>query len=373
MKGFANAKISVRQFTILIILGIVGDSILILPTIMAASAKQDAWLSMLLASLLGLMTGGLFTWIATRLNGSSLVVASLKQLGGVIGSLFSVLLIFQFFICCLTLMSEMSQFMTTQLMPETPATAILLFFSAVIIIAYRYGIEAFARMSELLFPVFMVLFVFLIVFLLPEVELSNLFPIAAKGISPIIKGALPAFAYGFTEMLILLMLVPHINSNTKLTKPIMSGFAMGAVLLFVIVLFSVLVLGPNLMETKYYPTFVLAQKINIGDFLERLEAIITFLWVITVFYKTILVFFALTTGISQLFRLKESNMLTIPLGMILLVFTIVSTPNITEYNKMLIENYPWFDIAFCVLLPGLLLVMFYIAGKLKGRSNKTEN
>lgn len=365
MDQYANGKISVRQFTILIILGVIGDSILIMPTIVAASAKQDAWLSMLLAILLGFLIGGVFAAIANRLHGKSLIVASQKKLGIVVGSLVGLLFLIEFFMCVLTLMSEMGQFMTTQIMPETPANAIILLFTAVIILAYRYGIEAFARMSELLFPVFLVLFAFLVIFLMPQMDMANLQPIAAKGFGPIIEGMLPAFTTGFTEMIFLLMLVPHVASSAKLTKPIMTGFLIGGALLFVVILFCVLVLGPNLMETKYYPTYNLAQKIMIGNFLERLEAILAFLWIITVFYKTLLLYFSLTTGIAQLLHLKESRMLTIPLGMLILVGTIVSTPNITVYNEIIFYYYPWFDMVFCVALPVLFLMVLLVTGKKK--------
>ncbi|MFX3636132.1 MAG: endospore germination permease [Candidatus Pristimantibacillus sp.] len=365
MDKYANGKITVRQFTILIVLAVIGDSILILPTMVAASAKQDAWLSMLLAVLLGLLVGGVFAAIANRLQGKSLIVASQTKLGIVVGSLVGFLFLIDFFMCILTLMSEMGQFMTTQIMPETPVNAIILLFSTVIIIAFRYGIEAFARMSELLFPVFLTLFACLVIFLFPQVDIANLQPIAANGFGPIMRGSLPAFTAGFAEMVFLLMLVPHVASSAKLTKPIMSGFIIGGVILLLVMLFCVLVLGPNLMETKYYPTFILAQKIMIGNFLERLEAILAFLWVITVFYKTLLLYFALTTGIAQLLRLKENRMLTIPLGMILLVGTVAGTPNITVYNEIVSYYYPWFDMVFCVGLPVLFLMMLFVTGKKK--------
>ncbi|WP_028612614.1 GerAB/ArcD/ProY family transporter [Paenibacillus harenae] len=365
MKEYTNAKMSVRQFTILIILASIGDSILILPTITAASAKQDAWLSMVLALLLGMAAGGLFAAIANRLRGESLISAAQQRLGIWAGSTVSILFIIEFFMCGLTLMSEMGQFMTTQLMPETPVNAILLFFLSVIIIAYRYGVEAFARMSELLFPVFMSLLAVLVVFLMPQAEIENLQPIAAGGLGPIMRGAFPPFAAGFMEMVVLLMLVPHVAAKTKLTRPIISGFAIGGFLLLVIVALCVLVLGPNLMETKYYPTFVLAQKISIGNFLERLEAILAFLWVITVFFKMLLVYYSLTSGIAQLLRLKESRMLTIPLGMLLLVFTIAGTPNIAVYNEIIVRDYPWFDLSFCIALPALFLVALHLTRKRK--------
>ncbi|CAN7539559.1 endospore germination permease [Paenibacillus sp. LjRoot153] len=373
MRTFDNATISVRQFTILIILGVIGDSILIMPTILASSAKQDAWLSMLLAIFLGFVAGGIFAGIANKLRRRRLFNLLRLNLGVWIGSLCIVLFLFECYMCALTLLSEMSQFMTTQLMPETPVNAIIAVFTLVIIIAYRYGVEAFARMGELLFPVFMVLFLILFVLLLPQVEFANLRPIAAEGMGAIWKGALMSFATAFTEMIVLLMLVPNVVGSVSLTKPILTGYAIGGAILFVIVILCVLVLGPNLMETKYYPTFVLAQKITIGHFLERLEAVMAFLWFISVFYKTLLIFFSLTSGLAELFQLKESHMLTIPLSMLLLVGTIAGTPNITVYNAILDSSYFWFDLVFCFLFPLMLLIIFYFQDLRDKRKKGTQS
>ncbi|WP_042167469.1 GerAB/ArcD/ProY family transporter [Paenibacillus gorillae] len=363
MGQFANAKISVRQFTILIIIGVIGDSILIMPTIVAAYSKQDAWLSMALATLMGLVLGAVFAAIANRLQRQSPITALQNRIGKAAGGFMGLLFLFNFFMGGLTLMSEMSQFMTTQMMPETPVNAILLLFMAVIIIAYRYGIEAFARLSELLFPLFLFLFLFMVVFLTPQVDISNMKPMLARGLTPVIQGAIPAFVTGFTEMVVLLMLVPHVTGKVKLTKPILWGYAIGGLILFIVVDLCVLVLGPSLMETKYYPTFVLAQKITIGQFLERLEVILMLIWIITVFFKTLLLFFALTAGTAQVFGLKESRMLTIPYGMILIVATIAGTPNISEYNQLLLYYYPWFDGVFCIALPLVVLAVLMLTGK----------
>ncbi|MFF2909925.1 endospore germination permease [Paenibacillus sp. NPDC057934] len=368
----ATDKISARQFTILIILGIIGDSILVLPTMIASFAKQDSWISMIVAGILGLVVGCLFAGIANRLKGKSLIGAVQSKLGIVTGGVITLLLLFQFFMCSLTLMSEMSQFMTTQMMPETPINAILVLFVAVVIIAYRYGIEAFARMGELLFPVFLVLFLCLVLFLIPQIEITNVKPILAHGLGPSFKGMFPAFTQAFTEVVFILMLVQHVSSKTKLTKPILTGYAVGGFILLIVVTLCVLVLGPALMETKYYPAFVLAQKITIGKFLERLEVILTFLWIITVYYKTTMIFYALTTGLAQFLRLKESRMLTIPLGIILIVCTITSTPNITVYNQILLFYYPWFDLIFCLVLPLLCFVILLVPGKRK-KSPTTED
>lgn len=48
-------KISIHQFTVLIILITIGDAILVLPAIVTEFAKQDAWLSTILGLAFGLV------------------------------------------------------------------------------------------------------------------------------------------------------------------------------------------------------------------------------------------------------------------------------------------------------------------------------
>ena len=50
-----NQTISPRQFMFLVILFSVGSSILIVPTPLAANAKQDAWISISISVAIGLL------------------------------------------------------------------------------------------------------------------------------------------------------------------------------------------------------------------------------------------------------------------------------------------------------------------------------
>ncbi|WP_053374246.1 GerAB/ArcD/ProY family transporter [Paenibacillus sp. FJAT-27812] len=355
-----NGKISPRQFMILVIMYTIGDSMLVIPTLLASASKQDAWITMLVSLVLGLAVGVLFGSVAKMMKGVGLITFIQQSMGNVAGSLVGILLIIYFFYIHMTLTSEMSQFMTTQLMPETPINAIVMLFMAVIIIAYRLGVEAFARMGELLFPLFLLLFLLMTVFLLPQIHLSKLEPVLADGLAPVMNGVFISFTVPFSELFVILMLVPHVAGNNATMKPLLLGILISGTILFITVILCVFVLGASLMETKYYPMFVLAQKIRIGNFLERIEAILAFIWIVTVFFKTLVIFYAITQGITQLLRLKESNMLTIPLAMILLVGSVISAPNIVIYNEINKDYWPLFDLTICVLLPALMLGWFYL-------------
>lgn len=51
-------------------------------------------------------------------------------------------------------------FMKTEVMPETPTLAFALLFSIIIMYAAYLGIETFARSAEILFPMFIFIFIF---------------------------------------------------------------------------------------------------------------------------------------------------------------------------------------------------------------------
>lgn len=364
-----NGQISTRQFMILVILCTVGDSILILPTIIAAYSMQNAWITMLFSCLIGLGIGTLYGLMIKKMQGGSLTAFVQQTFGKTIGAIACLLFIVYFIYLHITLTSEMTQFITTQLMPETPANAVFILFLTVVIIAYRLGVETFARMGEILFPFFILFFMFMVVFLLPQVDAAKMQPVLAEGFSPVWRGLPITTAVPFMETLVILATVPHLKGNKAALKPLLKGLAIGGLILFITVLLCVLVLGSSLMETKYYPTFILAQKITVGNFLERIEAILAFMWITTVYFKTLLIFFAIIKSIEQLFRLKESNMLTIPLGMILLVGSVIGTPNIVVYNDLIKFYWAPYDITMCLVLPLLLMGWSSIRGEGKPKPN----
>ncbi|OXM13661.1 GerAB/ArcD/ProY family transporter [Paenibacillus herberti] len=352
-----NNLITPRQFKIIIIFSLIGDTILILPNIVGSLAKQDAWISMLLAIAGGMLVGWLYSSLISRMAGRSLIGVTIGISGKIVGSILALALIVAFYTTILTLIVELSFFVTSQMMTETPSEAIVLSFLLVTTVGMRYGVESFARMSELLFPLFISMFIFLAICLLPQINVSQLFPILSPGFIPVLRGSYPAFAYAFLESAALLMLVPHLTGDQKsIKRAVRDGFFIGGILLFIIVLLCVLVLGPKMMEIKYYPTFLLAQRIEIGRFLERLEALLTFLWIVTVFYKTLLYAFCILKGFSEMLNLKEERFLSMPVTLLLLAGSQLNTPSVATYNELL-SYFPNFDIVFYLLIPLLLYLL----------------
>ncbi|WP_406567161.1 GerAB/ArcD/ProY family transporter [Brevibacillus borstelensis] len=256
---------------------------------------------------------------------------------------------------------DLGNFIVSNVMPETPVEVILISFSMVVVIATRYGLEVIARTTEIFFPWIFVSLLFLTFTLLPEIEINQLEPVTEGGIKPLL-GAGIQFS-SLQEFVCFLMLLPFVNRPKKVLHSLLLGAAAGGVILIIITALCILVLGSDFTARNIYPSFVLAKKISIGNFLERVEVLLAGVWFLSIFIKTTITFYVSALGLAQSLELRTYKPLTVPLGVLMVALSVLAYPNITK----LLEFVPkiWFSYAytFLLLLPLLLLLVALIRGK----------
>ncbi|WP_257346991.1 GerAB/ArcD/ProY family transporter [Pseudalkalibacillus decolorationis] len=360
-----NGKISVRQFTILLILFIVGGSILVVPSQLASEAKQDAWIAAILGLVLSLSLVMLYNALGSRFPDMTLAQYSEEILGKWIGKVVSLLFFFYFFEHTAGLLRLIGDFMTTQIMPETPIQAIHIIFLSIIIMGVRLRIEPIARASEIFFPWFILLFFILVISISPHIEVEKIQPIGEE-VKPIVSGAFQFLGLPFLQLEVFLILYPYINRKKEVKKFYLLGTLIGGVFLIVITFLSIAVLGADQSTRQMYPSYSLARKINIGDLFQRVEAIMAFIWFITVYFKMAITFYASTLIFAQTFKLKDYRFLTFPLGIIIIVLSIVDFPNIVYFKQFIKTIWTPYSLTYGLFLP---LVLLGVAMLRKKRGN----
>ncbi len=350
-----NGKIAARQFAMLVFMFTAGSSLLLAPAMLATPAKQDAWLAGILGVGAGLLFGLLYTKLGSLYPEMNLAQYSEKILGKWMGKAVSLLFLpFPFLLASLVL-RNIGDFLTVYIMPETPIQFIHILMLIVVMMGVRLGIETIARAAEIIFPWFILLFLLLVVFVSPQIDVQKMQPVLEEGMKPVLHGALLFAAYPFMEFVTFLFIIPYVNRPKKVGKAFFAGTCMGGTVIVLLTALSILVIGPDLTARDLYPSYVLAQKINIGDFLQRIEAIIAGLWFITIFFKLSLSFYATTLSLAQILNLKEYRMLVFPLGMMVVVFSLASSPNIVYNFTTILETWLFFAGTFGLLLPLFLL------------------
>ncbi|WP_232696505.1 GerAB/ArcD/ProY family transporter [Brevibacillus daliensis] len=353
-----KGKIGSRQLTILVILYTIGDSILVIPSIVASEAKQDAWISGIFSvAIAPLLVVFLYDALRKCYPDLSLVEYSQKILGKWLGIAISLVFISYFFITTATYLREIGDFMTSHIMSETPIQVIMFLFMSIVLMATRLGLEPLARSAEILFPFVVLLLSSLMIFLLPEIQFQNLQPVLEEGLKPVIRGSISFLILPFMEPVAVLMILPFVSQKDRIRKSLFVGQWLAGSVLIIITMLAILVLGADSTARQIYPSYQLAKKINIANFLTRLEAILAVIWFTTMFIRLSLFFYVTVLGLAQTLKLQDYRSLVFPLGMILIVFTLIMAPNIVYYNNLISDIWPFYAMTVGFLLPLLLLTI----------------
>lgn len=352
--------INIRQFTILVILLTIGDAILISPSMIVFIALQDAWISALIGLCIGLLVICLFVIVGKLQPKRTLIQLFEKTFGKWLGALFSICFLSFLFLSAVAHIRELSDFMTTQILPTTPIQVIHLLFIGIIVLGVRLGLEPLARTAEILFPLASLFLIILIILSLFQIEPILIQPIMTNGLKAIMLGSLPATTVPFLELIVFLMIFPFIKEQHRIRNNFLLGASIGGFILVIIVGLCILVLGTESTANDVYPTFTLARIVHIDDILQRMEGILAITWTITMYFKISLYVYALHIGLAQLFKLNTYRPLILPIGMILFACALSISPNSVYLFDIITKYWPFYDITIAVILPLLLLAVYHI-------------
>lgn len=356
-----NYVISVRQFTIIVFFCAIGTSILILPQAIVGEVKHDAWIACIVAILINLLIVKLYIAVGNISPNKTLVEINIGILGKWIGSIVSLTFVFFSFITASEFIYFVSSFMNIEVMHDTPTYPFSILFGLLVILGVSLGLETFARTAEILFPIFIFLFVVCILFISPQINVERLQPVLEHGPKSMLYSVLTFISFFSLPMITLLMVFPISIKDFKGAK---NGFYLGTifggVILTLLVTLCILVLNPNSTAHARYPSYELAKLISIGNFIERIEVIMAFMWIITIFFKTVVYFYAAVIGLAQTLKIKNTRTLTLPLGFTLIILAQFIHPNIIQSDIYSKEAWLPFSATFALFLPLLLLVVHNI-------------
>jgi spore germination protein KB len=268
---------------------------------------------------------------------------------------FALFFIYVFITAVLTL-RNIGDFLTTQIMQQTPIQAIHICVMLVVIMGVKLGIEPLARAAELFFPWVILLLIMLVVLLAPQVELKNMQPVLEEGLLPVLKATILTFAFPFLGTVTFLMIYPAVNQIEKAGRAVFTGMLLGGLILTLITVISISVLGPDQVARHSFPSYAIARKINIGHFIERIEAILGIIWILTIYFRLSLMHYVLVLSLAESLRLREHRFLALPLGVVIVAFSIFSVPNITYLSTFNKTTMPLLVFTIALLLLLLLLV-----------------
>lgn len=365
-----KGRLSSRQLIVLALFVIVGDMALVYPVTVVFDSHQDAWIASLISLPLGLAGMVIPLKVHYLYPQMNLIEINNKILGKWIGTAVSLFYLFFFLMATAIYIREIEDFMCTQIFEGTPGAVFRSMTLFLVVYGLRLGLETLGRAAEIFLPLFILFFAALMILLLPQVQLENLLPIMNTPLPKLLHSTLYGISYPFGEMIVFLMVYPYVKQNKHTNRDLFLIMMIGSAVLNLILFLSLTVLGAYLTERHFYTAYILAQKINIANFLQRIEALMAIAWVITTFFKTALYFYAFTLGTAQLFNLKSFRSFIFPVGFLVFGLSQLVSKDIVFYIKKIPAYWVDWDFTVCFVLPLLLMIVYYVKKKSKTRLHR---
>ncbi|KGP91294.1 hypothetical protein N780_07990 [Pontibacillus chungwhensis BH030062] len=354
-------EINVRQFMVFLFLFVIGTSILLSPATLANIARESAWISVVSALIIGTAFILFFLLISIWHPEQNIVDLNRLLFGKWVGTVFSLLFILFALVSSATVLWTIGHFMVVQVLHETPQAFIHILFMFVVIYGTYLGIETVARAGELFFPYVAVLLLIILVFSIPSIDLNYIKPYFETGIQEIFKGAWFDLSVSTFPLIVLFMVYPKlVQDKKKVVKKVTLAYILGMLTILAATFITTSVLGVAYISHHLYPTYVLAKTLNIEGLIQRVEVIIAVSWILTIFFKLSLYFYAAVTALSQVLKVKSYRSLTFPLGIFVIALSLIVYPSsiyATEWNE---TTWIYYSATFGVLYPLLIGVATFI-------------
>lgn len=340
------------------LMNIVGATAVVsLPSIAAHYAKQDAWMTPIIANITGIIVILLVTELGRRFPGKTIIEYLQIILGIWLGKAVGFLYAF-FFIFALTgIIREFSELLGTMLMPHTPVVVLSSVFILLAAYAVRSGLEVIARLLVMLQPGILVLYTLILLFGLAKADFFRLLPVLENGFKPVILGSFIPSAWN-GQFIVLAVFLPFLAEPQKgRFLGIWSSITLTGFLIATAVI-NTAIFGPSVVRLAF-PTFMIPSKVLIGGFL-RVDAILIIFWLAAMLTKISQFYYCTVLCTAQLLNLKDYKALVLPFGVILVAMSVLSFSSSAEVGSAIIYAFAPFSHLMEWMLPLALLLIAII-------------
>jgi spore germination protein KB len=283
--------------------------------------------------------------------------------GKIVGKIFIVIFIWYAFHSLALLFEDIGFFIRTVMIMETPCIVTTSVFAVISAYITKQGIEVFGRWAEIFLIVPIVLEIIILLLLIPKLDPGNLLPVAYEGVKPILEGAFLSFGFPFMYVIGFTMIFSFSAEKNSPYKIYLTGLFVGAVLLIIIYIIVILVLGDDLAEGFYYPSYVMVSRISIGNFLQRFDIIAAVIYLIGIYVQGNVFLLATCNGVAKLFNCDDYRFIVLPIAFLAVNLSILEMESIMAFFDFAINVWPYYVIPFEIIIP----VITWIAAEIKSK------
>lgn len=344
--------ISDRQGIILLILFILGSTIVLG---VGTKAQQDVWIAIILGLLMFLPIIIVYGRLLTLFPEKDLYEILEVLFGRIAGRIISILYIWYSIHLGAMVLFNFSAFINVVGLPETPRIVPSICFMILCVYGVKLGVEVISRWGEFFITILFIIGAIIALLSIPNFKLDNIRPILSDGIKPVILGAIDVLSFPLSETVVFIAIFSSLQKKASYYKVYVTGVALGTLLVLAIATVNILVLGSYIKSLNYFNTYVTTARISIGDFIQRIEILVSVAFLVAGFIKISMCLMSAVKGINKLLNLKDYRSIVIPVALLMLNLSFFVYEDVMDNQRFVAEVYPYYAILVNVIVPVIIL------------------
>lgn len=339
--------ITIRQAVCILIMFIFGSSVVMG---VSSEAAQDSWISLLLAAVFATPAILVYARISRLYPEKDLFEIIESALGKIAGKIIVVLMVWYAIHLGALVLRNFSEFIQIQTMPETPQLPIMIAMILVVVYMVKSGIETMGRWSIFMLSVVVLVVVITVLLSLNKIDFTNILPVMEHDIGTIAQGSFQLFTFPYAETVLFLGAANAIKKNDSPYKAYLYAMLIGTVVLLTVIWRNTLLLGPAMVNTEYFPSYVAVRIIEVGEFFSRIEGSIAMNFILAGIIKIAVCLMAASKGTARLFGIEDYRRLVFPVSLLIVALCAVVYRNVMEMFDFL-KVYQYYALPFQVAIP----------------------
>ncbi len=349
-----------KQGIILVAIFIIGTSSI---QAIGVEAKEDLWLTILFGMLISLPIILVYARLYALFPEKDLFDVIEICFGKGIGKLLILLFTLYLLETASEVVRNFGEFIRIESLRKTPFMIPQVCMMILCVWVVKAGVEVIGRCSQIFIAIMIMATFIAFLLLLPNMDINNVRPTLYYGIKPIIKGGILALFFPFTQILPCIMAFSGFEKKESSYKVYIGGLCIGGCITLILSMMNILVLGTNEAANVYHPTYVSASRIDVGDFLQRLEIVSATIFSLGAFAKISIYLLAVCKGYAKLFEYKDYRFIVTPITILILNLSYFIIDNIMDLREFNALAWNYYAAIFQVILPVIILGLAEIRKK----------
>jgi len=361
--------LSRSQLMFFILQSQIGVGLLSLPYMVHLHAKNDGWISVIIAGIVVFVFMFIMWSLGKRFPNDTIYEYSNKIVGKYVGTVISFMYALNFFIISIFVVTITVNILKKWILTFTPPYVIIICIVGTGVYLARENLKVIGRFFT--FVSLLILFlVFLELLSYKDANYRYLFPIGQAGFKNIMIGSHDSLTamLGFESLLVI---YPFVKGNAKdVLKYSTFAITIVTVLYTFFLITSFLVFSPEEIQLVSEPILYMLKALSY-EVVERLDLIFLSIWVVPIITSFVTYLHIASVGMDKIFKQKNHKKVTLVLGILIMIISVFipQEDKIIDKFNLIVSYSSYFFIAF---IPFILLIVSIIRKK-KEQNQLYEN